>query len=262
MKAFLIIVSLTLSANFSAGQSLYDLYLSQGIEHVRSGEYDRASYYLDKGIKHYPDSSDLYTLRAYNRHYLNLPDSSIADLLKAEELGSKSEFIPKFLGLNYNEIGEFELAEEHYREYLKIVPGDSDILIGLVTLVLDREDFSEAEELTLDFKKAYPTAFVPAMLLGLISHKRELYLEAIEYFTEFIELTNGNDPYGYLHRSYSFKALGKFNEMCEDLWSIRYNYETGGSRVYYDEGCEAILDKQILPPPQEDIPTEETPPPR
>lgn len=207
MKKKLALLFIALCSTTCFGQNLYNYYFSNAAEQLESRNYDKAAYFLDKGINMYPDSVNLYIIRAYNRHYQELPDSSIADLKRAKELGSNNALITMFLGLNYQDISEFELATVHYKEYLEIVPEDSNIVISLVTLLVDQGELSEAEQYALDYKEAYQNSYSSSMLLGLINHGRGSYQKAIEHFTDYIKRCNSRDPYGYLHRSYSYKGL-------------------------------------------------------
>lgn len=61
-----------------------------------------------------------------------------------------------------------------------------------------------------------------------------------------------------MNRAFAYKELGKAKEMCEDYWTIRYDPYTGGQRLYQEEGCAKLLQRELEPPPEEIIRIEET----
>ncbi|MCG8583848.1 MAG: tetratricopeptide repeat protein [Pirellulales bacterium] len=93
------------------------------------------------------------------------------------------------LGGIYANIGEYELAEKHFRHALKINKLSVPALEGLTQMLLRRNQMKDAEQLWRDHLKNAPESFMGHFNLGLlIAEDRERLAEAAESLAKAVEI--------------------------------------------------------------------------
>jgi tetratricopeptide (TPR) repeat protein len=143
---------------------------------------------FDSALKIVPDHSTTYIGKALAFYFLDEPEASVKEGIKAKEMDSKNDAVLANLGFLYANMNMLDKATEQYREAIKINPSSSIYNYNLATIYAFRDDYAKAETyfreaIKLDNRYAYAYNN-----LGYIFWREGLHREAKENLKKAIAL--------------------------------------------------------------------------
>lgn len=252
MKSFILVSFLTVSlSGFSQG--LYEYYSSKATESFGEGDHEKVIYFLNKSIKMYPDSIVTYAFRADAYMTMEKFELALDDLNYCRIHGYKPLEVHGILGICKAQLGQFDAAIDEFDAALKLTPKDTGLLLNKAQVYNLKEEYKQAKSI-LDGYVFTASHFQGYSVRANSNKSLGLYEEAIEDYKQFTSLYpiySGS----YLGWAECLKELGRNEEMCEVLYNYAQStYQQDVMKKYHEEDCAKILDRYIMPPPEESAP--------
>lgn len=136
------------------------------------------------------------------------------DSLKCE----KSEI----LGFSYNKLGKYDLAVEHYEDYIKNCEASSIQRINLGDNYFKNNQLVKAKEQFLKVNENDANYSLAQYNVGMIEYEKGNKEKAVEYFTSAINITKGKTlDFDYVEiQINTLKELKEFNKAFKNIDSI------------------------------------------
>ena len=115
---------------YFVGQSLQN----QGIQLLKAGQYDAAATCFEQLIRQHPDNAHVFNLLGITRSRQGNYPEALALMTKAITLDGSSAEIHHNIGPIYRVIGDFEQAENHYREAIRLKPDYAEAYFNLASV--------------------------------------------------------------------------------------------------------------------------------
>lgn len=162
--------------------------------HLVKRKHDSVSFYVDNGLKSYPENVELISLKAQNYYWLQQYENAIAWFEKLIDLGESSQQIHEMLSFAYKENYDYDLAIKQLEIALKYDPKNADNLFRVGQYYHKLSDNENAEK--------YMNAALLLMDQPLDKEYRELavvynfqkkYAEAIQTLNKSIKENPDNE---------------------------------------------------------------------
>lgn len=162
--------------------------------HLVKRRHDSVSFYVDNGLKSYPENVELISLKAQNYYWLQQYENAITWFEKLIDLGESSQQIHEMLSFAYKENYDYDLAIKQLGIALKYDPKNADNLFRIgqyyhkLTDQTNAEKYMNAALLLMDqpLDKEYRE-------LAVVYNFQKKYAEAIQVLNKSIKENPDNE---------------------------------------------------------------------
>ncbi len=145
-------------------------------------------YYVDTGLKTYPNNVELISLKAQNFYWKEDYFNAIKWFKKLLALGESTEFIHEKLSLSYGHEFNYKKAIEHRKIVLKFNPYDATSKYVIGQYYMKLKDYENAEKFIKQYLLVSDIALdAEYEKLGVIYNYQKKYKEAIEAFQKALK---------------------------------------------------------------------------
>ncbi|MDV6237118.1 tetratricopeptide repeat protein [Leptospira ellisii] len=232
-----------------------DAYILKARIFIRTGEFQKASDYLESNLSRFPDDSEfLFLLGSLNQELKNAPRAilyltSLSDSIRNREGNQKyRSYVDKSLGELYFSGGQTKKALYYVNSYLAQNPGDISLRLTLARIWNQLGKFASArKELNKILKVKKNLSSVEHLLAEM--YFIESRSSAFEYFNVLNQ--QGKIPQGSVVEGLYFVLLGRYSEAKRLLLPVKEKFPArlavrlGMLDVYEREKDSALYRKEL-----------------
>ena len=185
-----------------------DALINRGSAYTQLGRFNDALMDFNHALKFEKKDAELYNKRGEVYIQNNMHDQAIKDFTAAVVLNPLFSDAYLNRGRAYSEKG---MPEEAMNDFNQAIKADSDHSFGFVDRAAPSIHKDEDEESSDNKEKA-----LQFLQLGLADLKSDKFTEAVENFTQAINLSSSNAE-GYINRGRAYIKLGKPDEAMADF---------------------------------------------
>ena len=186
---------------------------------------DSSMLFIEKGLKIDSLNINFLQLKANELYFSKQYNEAINSLKKLDSLNFKSAATYEMFGMCYYNLKDFELAEIHFKNALKLDRENPKIYYRLATLYYDQKKYEVAKlYLSQSITKAKPDLDKQYFLFGIIEKETENFTRAIYYFDEAYK--NNRDNYKALFE------LGTTSDMYFEDKKIAYKHYSNYIKIF------------------------------
>lgn len=226
-----------------AGQNQAGTLLQQGLTALQHGQLVEAQTALEEASRTEPQNSFVWASLAETYLRMKAPDKASAAAEKAEKGSAGNPLVAHALAMYYSETGDLARAaqlEERYRAAAwEKDRADPKVAFEYVQVLLRREDFTRAAEVTTEALATRPKDAQLVLALGVARYGQRRFEDAVTAFMQVIQI----DP--KIQQPYVF--LGKMLEQAgTHLGAITQDYEAWAKAEPDNATAQLLLAKALL----------------